>query len=406
MHFVGMSAVSMRDADGNIIDVRFDIGLTILSLVLVLVFATVGFMISSHDEMFTKSKKQIFELIVMDASALSMQRARSITPRVVLWIIGTHAPQYLLYGGFCAGSGVIVMHYVGMAAMEFPGRIEWNPGVVAASCIIAFTAATAAFWILFRFLSTYPNREDLRHACAFLMAVAVCGMHYTGMGAADFIHDPSVTVHTASSMSSTQAFESGIIAACLVTFLAGVVALADLRYAVSRLGFELGRADETIMNLPVGANSACHSHIQRYLYRRKGSNCSLGILNQTAVFDPDAEESSAGSYNSTSHHSAMGGATAGAPRRNSGNSLRPSWRTNLGIDLGSSRRVYVDSGSVNSAELGEASGLDSCKSKESGTIATTSLSVATTLPEERTIYDARQEEDVNIPASADTLAEV
>jgi NO-binding membrane sensor protein with MHYT domain len=403
MHFVGMSAISMEDSEDNPIKIRFNIGLTILSLVLVLVFSTVGFVISSHDGMFTKTKKQIFELIVIDASALSMQRARNIPPTLILWIIGTHAPQYLLYGGFCAGSGVIVMHYVGMAAMEFPGRIEWNPGVVAASCVIAFTAATAAFWILFRFLSTYPNREDLRHVCAFTMALAVCGMHYTGMGAADFVLDSTVHVDTATTMSSEEAFRSGIIAACLVTFLAAVVALSQLRYAVSRLGFELSRADETIMNLPVGANSACHSHIQRYIYRRKNSSCSLGILNQTAVFDPDAEESSAGSHNSGSHHSALGSVTSSSvPRRNSGSLQRPTWRTNLGIELANNRRVHADCASVNSAELGEASMLDN--SRETATITTsTSPSLGVSLPEERAMPDALQNE-AKTQASAVVLA--
>jgi hypothetical protein len=44
------------------------------------------------------------------------------------------------------------------------------------------------------------------------------------------------------------------------------------------------------MSLPAGANAACLNHIQRYIVKRKASNCSLGILNQTAVFEADYNE--------------------------------------------------------------------------------------------------------------------
>ena len=65
--------------------------------------------------------------------------------------------------------------------MVFEGHIKWNPGIVAASVIIAIIAASAAYWILFRLLSLFPDLEVLRIACAVIMSLAVNGMHYTGM---------------------------------------------------------------------------------------------------------------------------------------------------------------------------------------------------------------------------------
>ncbi len=67
-----------------------------------------------------------------------------------------------------------------MWAMSFDGHIVWDEGIIAASILIALVASTAAFWILFRLLSLYPHMEVLRLASAFIMALAVCGMHYTG----------------------------------------------------------------------------------------------------------------------------------------------------------------------------------------------------------------------------------
>jgi NO-binding membrane sensor protein with MHYT domain len=84
----------------------------------------------------------------------------------------------------------MVMHYLGtnicfiynfhMSAMVFPGDITWDYGIVSASIAIALVASTAAFWILFRLLSLYPQKEVLRLGSAAIMTTAVCGMHYAG----------------------------------------------------------------------------------------------------------------------------------------------------------------------------------------------------------------------------------
>jgi diguanylate cyclase (GGDEF)-like protein/PAS domain S-box-containing protein len=91
----------------------------------------------------------------------------------------------LLSAGLLAGLGVVVMHYSGMAAMRVPGTsISYEPSLVAASVVIAVTAATAAFWLAFR---TKRTRE--RILAAVVMGFAIAGMHYTAMAAAHFTID-------------------------------------------------------------------------------------------------------------------------------------------------------------------------------------------------------------------------
>ena len=97
----------------------------------------------------------------------------------------------LAIGGLFIAAGVCVMHYIGMMAMVFDGTILWDGGIVAASVLIALVAATAALWIMFRLLAMFPNIELLRVACAGVAAVAVNGMHYTGMAAATFHYIPN-----------------------------------------------------------------------------------------------------------------------------------------------------------------------------------------------------------------------
>jgi diguanylate cyclase (GGDEF)-like protein/PAS domain S-box-containing protein len=88
-------------------------------------------------------------------------------------------------GGLLVGSGVVVMHYTGMAAMEMPGvvvRYDWR--LVVASIGIAIGAATAALWLAFR-----THRLWQRLTAALIMGGAISGMHYTAMAGANFAMD-------------------------------------------------------------------------------------------------------------------------------------------------------------------------------------------------------------------------
>ena len=84
----------------------------------------------------------------------------------------------LICAGVVAGVGVAVMHYVGMAAVEFQGDISYRPTLVAASVGIAVVAATVAFWFTLVVKSTAAML-----VAGLVMGVAVTGMHYTGMAA-------------------------------------------------------------------------------------------------------------------------------------------------------------------------------------------------------------------------------
>ena len=281
MHFVGMSAVGLTDPSGKDVEVRYDIGITIVSLLLVIFFSSVGFYIASHDKVFMKTKREIVDMFVEDSSAMSMKDIRKMKTLRMVFLIATRAPQHLLVGGLINGSGVVMMHYLGMAAMRFPGHIVWNFGVITSSVLIAFVASVAAFWILFRLLSIYPDKENLRIVCAVTMALAVCGMHYTGMVAAEFVHDTEVFVDTESSMTSKEAFLAGVLAAASVTLVVALLAFADLRQSVLRMSTELYRADTVLKSIP--ATNPCAATVKKYIAKRKANGFSLGVLNDTAM---------------------------------------------------------------------------------------------------------------------------
>ncbi|PTW95443.1 signal protein [Achromobacter mucicolens] len=96
------------------------------------------------------------------------------------WYVGRERFSFIrcLIGGCAAGFGVASMHYVGMSAARMPAVLLWNLPLVVLSVLIAVVAATAALWLAFN-----TQNERQRIGAAILMAVAVCGMHYTGAAA-------------------------------------------------------------------------------------------------------------------------------------------------------------------------------------------------------------------------------
>ncbi len=84
----------------------------------------------------------------------------------------------LALAGVVTGLGVAAMHYTGMAAMEAPMRMTYNPWLFLLSVVIAIVAATAALWFALR-TSTVGSTVG----AAAIMGVAVCGMHYMGVAA-------------------------------------------------------------------------------------------------------------------------------------------------------------------------------------------------------------------------------
>jgi NO-binding membrane sensor protein with MHYT domain len=84
----------------------------------------------------------------------------------------------VILGGMLTGSGAVAMHYTAMAAVRVAGRVEYAGALVGVSTIIAIAGATAALWLVVA-VRGWPAVI----AGAFVLGLALCGMHYTGMAA-------------------------------------------------------------------------------------------------------------------------------------------------------------------------------------------------------------------------------
>jgi two-component system sensor histidine kinase/response regulator len=96
----------------------------------------------------------------------------------------------LIGGSLLMGAAICAMHYIGMAALDMSPAIVWDPALIAASAAIAVVASGAALRIFF-WLRDVSDRRVFAYqaAAAFVMGLAISGMHYTGMAAANFPAD-------------------------------------------------------------------------------------------------------------------------------------------------------------------------------------------------------------------------
>ncbi|HVQ12872.1 MAG TPA: MHYT domain-containing protein [Vicinamibacterales bacterium] len=146
MHFVGMLALTLP------IEIAYDVGTTLLSMVIAIVVSTFALHIASRDQ------------------------------------VGRAA---LVAAGFAMGIGICAMHYVGMAAIEIDPPIRYDLAWVAISFAIAIAASFAALGIAFTSPRPSGWRRHHRALGAMGMGFAIAGMHYAGMAAAQF---PSMAV--------------------------------------------------------------------------------------------------------------------------------------------------------------------------------------------------------------------
>ncbi|MCX3288252.1 hypothetical protein OR263_16315 [Streptomyces sp. NEAU-H22] len=132
MHFVAMLGFGVTGTD-----IRYDVPLTLLSLLVAMVVVCAGVFAVGY---------------------------------------GKDRPRALLVGGLTTGLGVASMHYLGMAAVRLHGDVTYDPLLVGLSVLIAVVAATAALWAALHIKS--PVAVTI---ASLIMGAAVSSMHYTGM---------------------------------------------------------------------------------------------------------------------------------------------------------------------------------------------------------------------------------
>ncbi|WP_434622892.1 MHYT domain-containing protein [Azospirillum sp. B2RO_4] len=178
-------------------------------------------------------------------------------------------PAAIAAAGVIVGLGVAAMHYLGMAAMVLPARIAYQPVLWCLSVAIAVAAATAGLWLSTRI----HHRLRERALAALVMAVAVCGMHYTGMAALVVQVDPMLMPADGS---LAEGVSSGPLAAAVAIGSFGLLLLALVSATADRR-LSAAAAHEAsalrIANMELQATRLQLEATQREIIRRL---CSAG----------------------------------------------------------------------------------------------------------------------------------
>jgi NO-binding membrane sensor protein with MHYT domain len=94
-----------------------------------------------------------------------------------LWLVSHEQLRLrrLLPGAFILGTGIVAMHYTGMAALQVEPAIVWDMRWVALSVVIAMLASLAALWLTFRLRrdAAIDNQSFHHLAVAFAAEVTV-----------------------------------------------------------------------------------------------------------------------------------------------------------------------------------------------------------------------------------------
>ncbi len=184
MHFIAMLAVEIPIA------IRFDLPITVLSACFAAIASAVAFHLVAND---------------------TVSRVR------------------LGLAGVILGSGIGLMHYVGMAALSMSARIYYDPWLFALSVVVAVALSTAALVILTLLPKWHAGRGQVAQlAGAAIMGFAIVLMHYTGMFATYFF--PVAGLQQSGALFDPPAMAAAIcVVAMLLVGLALVGALFDQR---------------------------------------------------------------------------------------------------------------------------------------------------------------------------------
>jgi len=141
MHFIGMLALQLP------VPIWYRTGPLILSIVIAMLASGIALFVTSRD---------------------------SLTPAV------------LAIAAAAMGAGIAGMHYVGMAAIAWPPSVHYHPGLWWLSIAIAVLVSGVALMLAFRLRERRVLWFPSRLAASVVMGLAIAGMHYTGMAAAQF----------------------------------------------------------------------------------------------------------------------------------------------------------------------------------------------------------------------------
>jgi PAS domain S-box-containing protein len=154
---------------------------------------------------------------------LSLLLAITVTAFAFFSVTRDNQPR-LIVGGVVMGAGICIMHYVGMAALITQVGMRNDPLHVVLAFLIAVTASTSALVVAIS-ERTFAQRA----LAAIVLGFAIVGMHYTAMSGVTVT--PGLSAGPVDSGIDSLTLAIGVAAGTtFILFLALIAALSDRRF--------------------------------------------------------------------------------------------------------------------------------------------------------------------------------
>lgn len=179
---------------------------------------------------------------------LSLVAAILLTGAGLATAITRNVPDARALGGAIVGGGIAAMHYTGMAAFEIAGYVRWDATLVAISIALGAVLGAVALVVGLR-------KHTIRFTLfgALLLTLAIASHHFTAMGAATIIPDPSIIIPESAIPNEWLAIAvaAASLAILALTFLALGLDIRERRRAETEVDRMRGLADAAVEGLLV-----------------------------------------------------------------------------------------------------------------------------------------------------------
>ncbi|MAB87027.1 MAG: carbon monoxide dehydrogenase [Rhodobacteraceae bacterium] len=158
-------------------------------------------------------------------------------------------PRIISLAGSVVGVGVLVMHYIGMAALELCRAVYTTTGVFLSS-LVAIALCILAFWIAY---GRRTNRNIMWGTICF--AGAVCSVHFLAMAGTNFVPEPAMAEFGPYMSNETLAlgvifFSFVIFGACLWVSVTYLVADTDKSTTSAQSNLQTAPLKTRVLHIP------------------------------------------------------------------------------------------------------------------------------------------------------------
>lgn len=159
----------------------------------------------------------------------------------------------LVLGSVLMGLGISGMHYTGMMGLILEHhQLHYSPLIVIFSVLIAVSSSGLTFWLMFKFKNAVQRIGLLKLAIAFMMALSIVGMHYTGMAAVTVHPIDADVIHMNLGVGQGLILVSVLFVTSLILMAAFSVAILEQR--LEERNKQLSRANRELANQAVQDN--------------------------------------------------------------------------------------------------------------------------------------------------------